>query len=59
MLEPKNYRGVTCHNTMRVMCYNTMCHNDAKYEEELTCALKNDMKNLANFDPTLESVFAL
>ena len=29
--------------------------NDAKFEEELTCALKNDMKNLANFDSTLES----
>ena len=29
--------------------------NDAKFEEELTCALKNSMKNVVNFDPTLES----
>ena len=30
--------------------------NDAKFEEELTCALNNDMGNLANFDPTLQSL---
>ena len=31
--------------------------NDAKFEEELTCALKNDMRNLAKFDIlTLESL---
>ena len=29
--------------------------NDAKFDEELTCALKNDMRNLANFDPTVGS----
>ena len=23
--------------------------NDAKFEEKLTCGLKNDMRNLANF----------
>ena len=28
--------------------------NDANFEEELTCALKNEMRNLANFDSTLE-----
>ena len=27
----------------------------SKFEEELTCALKNDMRNLANFDPTLKN----
>ena len=27
--------------------------NDAKFEEELACALKNDVKNLANFDANL------
>ena len=27
-----------------------------QFEEELTCALKNDMINLANFDSTLESL---
>ena len=35
-----------------------MCHNteDAKFGEGLTCALKNDMRNLPNFDPALESL---
>ena len=28
--------------------------NDAKFEQELTCALKNDERNLANFDTTLK-----
>ena len=26
--------------------------NDAKFEEELTCQLKTDMRNLTNFDPS-------
>ena len=30
--------------------------NDAKFEKELTSALKNDMNNLVNFDPTLKSL---
>ena len=25
--------------------------NDAKFEEELTCRFKIDMRNLTNFDP--------
>ena len=25
--------------------------NDAKFEEELTCQFKTDMRNLMNFDP--------
>ena len=25
--------------------------NDAKFEEELTCRFKTDMRNLINFDP--------
>ena len=29
--------------------------NDATFEEELTCPLKNGMRNLANFDSALES----
>ena len=37
------------------LCVITL-KNDAKFEEELTRALKNDMRNLANFDPTLESL---
>ena len=28
--------------------------NDAKFEQELTCALKHDVRNLANFDTTLK-----
>ena len=26
--------------------------NDAKFEEELTCYFKIDMRNLTNFDPS-------
>ena len=44
MFAPKRYRGVMCH-TLK---------NDEKFEEELACVLKNDMRNLANFNPTLE-----
>ena len=29
---------------------------DAKAKEKMTCALKNDIRNLAGFDPTLESL---
>ena len=31
------------------LCVMTM-KNDAKFEEELTCQFKIDMKNLTNFD---------
>ena len=37
------------------LCVITL-ENDAKFEVEMTCALKNDMRNLANFDLTLESL---
>ena len=30
--------------------------NKAKFEDKLPCGLKNDMKDLTNFDPTLESL---
>ena len=30
--------------------------NDAKFEEKLACAWKNDMRNLTNFYATLESL---
>ena len=30
--------------------------NDAKFNQELTFAMKNDMRNWANFDPTLKSL---
>ena len=30
--------------------------NDAKFEEKLACTLENDMRNLANFDLTLENL---
>ena len=32
-------------------CDMTM-KNDAKFEEELTCQFKIDMRNLTNFDPS-------
>ena len=32
-------------------CVMTM-KNDAKFEEELTCQFKIDMRNLMNFDPS-------
>ena len=35
------------------LCVMTM-KNDAKFEEELTCKLKNDMRNLANFYQSTE-----
>ena len=36
-------------------CVMTM-KNDTKFEEELTCQFKIDMRNLANFEPnTLKS----
>ena len=31
------------------LCVMTM-KNDAKFEEELTCRFKTDMRNLSNFD---------
>ena len=33
------------------LCVITM-KNDAKFEEELTCRSKIDMKNFTNFDPS-------
>ena len=37
------------------LCVMTM-KNDAKFEEELTCRFKTDMRNLTNFDlSTLKS----
>ena len=27
--------------------------NDAKFEEELTCQFKTNMRNLTNFDPSI------
>ena len=34
--------------------YVTTMKNDAKFEEELTCHFKTDMRNLTNFDPSTE-----
>ena len=28
--------------------------NDVKFEEELTCQFKTDMRNLTNFDPSTQ-----
>ena len=35
------------------LCVMTM-KNDAKFEEELTCQFKIDMRNLTNFDPSTQ-----
>ena len=35
------------------LCVMTM-KNDAKFEEELTCHFKIDMRNLTNFDPSTQ-----
>ena len=35
------------------LCVMTM-KNDAKFEEELTCRFKIDMRNLANFNPNTQ-----
>ena len=32
-------------------CVKTL-KNDAKFEQEMTCQLKTDMRNLRNFDPS-------
>ena len=40
MFEPKKSTEELCAMTLK---------NDAKFEEELTCALKNDVRNLAKF----------
>ena len=45
MFELKKYRGI------RVITLK----NNPKFEEQLTCALKNDMSNLVNLDPTPKS----
>ena len=37
------------------LCVITL-KNDAKFEEELTCSLKNDMRNLVNFTRTLKNL---
>ena len=40
MLELKKDRGVIFHDTLK---------SNARFEKKLTCSLKNEMKNLANF----------
>ena len=37
------------------LCAMTMM-NDAKFEEELTCQFKIDMRNLKNVDPNTENL---
>ena len=36
-----------------MLCITTM-KNNAAFEEELTCHFKNDMKNLMNFDSSIQ-----
>ena len=49
MYELNIYRVVMCHDN----------ENDAKFEEELTCRFKTDMRNLANFHRLKNSDFIL
>ena len=49
MFELKKYRGVIFHDTK----------SDIKFEVKLTCAFKNDMRNLANFHRLKISDFIL
>ena len=57
LLLPNVYY-VRAKKVQRSELYVITLRNDAK--KELTCALKNDMRNLENFDPTLKvSKFAL
>ena len=37
----------------RLLCVMTM-KNDTKFEKELTCLFKIDMRNLTNFDPSTQ-----
>ena len=30
--------------------------SNVRFEDKLTCAIKNELMNLGNFDPTLESL---
>ena len=46
---------VLSHKSTDELCVTTL-KNDAKFEEDLTCALKNDMKNLADFIPSLATL---
>ena len=46
MFEPKKYRGVMCHDTIK---------NVEKFEECLTCALKNCKSNLVKFLPNTQN----
>ena len=41
--------------SMEELCVITL-ENDVKFEEELTCIVKNDTRNLTNFDSTLKSL---
>ena len=43
------------HKSTDELCVKTL-KNDVKFEEVVTCALKNDMKNLADFIPSLATL---
>ena len=47
---------ITFEPKMAEKLYVITLKNDPKFEEELTRALKNEMRNLTNFLPTLESI---
>ena len=43
---------------MSLKCTGELCvmkmKNNAKFEKELTCQFKTDMRNLTNFDPSTQ-----
>ena len=47
MYELKTYRGVMCYELMKMK-------NSVKFQKELTCYFKTDMRNLTNFDPSTQ-----
>ena len=66
MYELKIYKGVMCYGNAfiqsrkcmslkftRVLCVMAM-KNDTKFEKELTCLFKIDMRSLTNFDPSTQ-----
>ena len=51
-IQSRNYMSL---KFTEELCVMTVM-NDAKFEEELTCCFKIDMRNLTNFDPSTQKV---
>ena len=54
-LKSQNWDLIQSRKSMKLKSTEELCvmkmKNDAKFEEELTCHFKMDMRNLMNFDP--------